>query len=55
MAVVATMFDMDNVYFGMFAGDDSWLLTKREFRDMNARCATLLNLESKFYKYLKKN
>lgn len=52
MAVVATMFDMDNVYFGMFAGDDSWLLTNGEFRDMNAWCATLLN-ESKFFKYQK--
>lgn len=53
MAVVAIMFDMNQVYFGMFAGDDSWLLTKNEFRDMNAWCATLLNLESKFFKYSK--
>lgn len=31
MAVVATMFDMSEVLFGMFAGDDSWLLIKANF------------------------
>ncbi|CAG5001527.1 unnamed protein product [Parnassius apollo] len=48
VAVVATMLDMDQVHSGIFAGDDSWLLTKHEFKDMNAWCPTLLNLESIF-------
>lgn len=41
MPVTATLFDMREVHFGMFAGDDSWLLTHHEFKNMNSWCATL--------------
>nr|WPR18885.1 MAG: RNA-dependent RNA polymerase [Virgaviridae-like virus 1] len=55
MAVLACLFDMDSVKFGIFAGDDSLIVGGEEInKDLNQMCAALFNLESKFlrnYKY----
>nr|QVG74697.1 hypothetical protein 1 [ssRNA positive-strand virus sp.] len=51
MVIIACLFNMDDIVLGLFSGDDSLLLSKRSFYDRNRECASLFNLESKFFKY----
>ena len=51
MMVIASLFDMKDVTMGLFYGDDSLLVSTKEFCDRNYECANLFNLESKFFKY----
>jgi hypothetical protein len=51
MGVVASLFDMRDVEFGCFAGDDSLLIGRNLKHDRSRMCADIFNLESKFYTY----
>ncbi|APG77698.1 RdRp [Hubei virga-like virus 9] len=55
MALMATLYDLNNVDFACFAGDDSLIIGGPNLHhDYSEQCANLFNLESKFlrcYKY----
>nr|DBA44346.1 TPA_asm: hypothetical protein [Pemphredonvirus anglici] len=54
MAVIAMLFDLDNCVFAVFAGDDSLIVGNDDVdRDLNNICASMFNLESKFFRSYK--
>jgi len=51
MAMLASVFDMSDCVFGVFSGDDSWMVFKNPPPDTNEFLTNIYNMESKIYSY----